>query len=130
MAVREMECGLAGSLRARVQRGESATARCASMGNRQVSLFLFPVFLSRPIHHHRHSHQADHRADDIESIRLHVIDEPPPQNRQDDEPAAIGGIDPAEVRRLVGRHDAVQNQDDRAQEADAPVAAVPPPLPD
>jgi len=44
MAVREMECGLAGSLRARVQRGESPTARCASKGNCQASLFLFPSF--------------------------------------------------------------------------------------
>ena len=31
----------------------------------------------RPIHHHRHAHQAHHRADDIESIRLYVIDQPP-----------------------------------------------------
>ena len=32
---------------ARVQRGESATARCASTGNRQavLPLFLFPLFL-------------------------------------------------------------------------------------
>jgi len=33
--------GLAASQRARVQRGESATARCASTGNRQASLLFF-----------------------------------------------------------------------------------------
>jgi hypothetical protein len=36
--------GLAFSQRARVQRGESSTARCASTGNRQAA-FLFPLFL-------------------------------------------------------------------------------------
>jgi hypothetical protein len=38
---------LAGSHRARVQRGESATARCASTGNRQTFFlfFLLPILL-------------------------------------------------------------------------------------
>lgn len=35
--------GMAGSQRARVQRGEPATARCASTGHRQASIILPPV---------------------------------------------------------------------------------------
>jgi hypothetical protein len=75
-------------------------------GTARPAFFVFPVYLPRPIHHHRHTHQAHRRSDDIESIRLHMIDQPAPEDRENDEPAAVRGIELAEVRRLIGRHDA------------------------
>ena len=45
-----------------------------------------------------------------------MVDLPPPEDGQNHEYAAVGCINPAETGRLKGRHDAVKNQDHRAQQ--------------
>ena len=52
---------------------------CARPIDRCVANNLKRPSSPRPIHHHRHANEAHHRPDDIESIRLHVVDEPPPE---------------------------------------------------
>jgi len=65
------------------------------------------------------------------TIGLLPVDAPAPQERGDDEHATIRRIDPAEIVALLeGRNNAVQNQDDRAQDADDDRCPVAEPSPD
>jgi hypothetical protein len=49
LSLQYQEVGLALSNRARVQRGSSETARCASTGNRQAGLLSHPIVMRRGV---------------------------------------------------------------------------------
>jgi hypothetical protein len=65
------------------------------------------------------------------TIGLLPVDAPAPEQRGNDEHAAVRRIYPAEVAALLeGRNNTVQNQDDRAQDADDDRCPVAEPSPD
>src|SRR5437867_12599787 len=64
--------------------------------------------LARPIHDDGDTCQTDGAAEYIERIGRRPVHDPPPDNREHHKPASIGGIDAAEVRGLIGRHDTVK----------------------
>ena len=67
----------------------------------------------------------------VMTIGLLPVDAPAPQQRGYDEHATIRRIDPAEVVALLeGRDNTVQNQDDRAQDAEDDRCPVAEPSPD
>jgi hypothetical protein len=55
---------------------------------------------TRGVHDDRDAGETHRGADPVEVIGHEAVDSPAPKEREDDENAAVGGIDPAEVRRL------------------------------
>src|SRR5690242_2466286 len=74
--------------------------------------------------------ETDDRSHDVGRVGRDAVHDPAPREREDDEDAAVRGVDAAEVRRLVRRHDAVQDEHERAEQPDEHAGAVSPPLPD
>ena len=58
------------------------------------------------VHDDCHTHETNSGPDDIESVRARAVYSPSPEERQYNEHAAIGGVDPTKVGRLTCRNDA------------------------
>jgi len=69
------------------------------------------------IEHDQHADNADESADNVVAVGLKIVYFPGPKEGQDNEDAAIGGIDAAEAGRLIGGDDPVPCQKDGASDA-------------
>jgi len=84
---------------------------------------------TRPVHHHADTDEGNCTTDYVGPVRAVAVEVPPPQKRQHNEEAAVYGIDSPEVARLKGRYDAIEDQDDPAQQTPPCRTIIPKPLP-
>lgn len=71
--------------------------------------------LAWPVHHDTYAKHRQQSSEAVIGIRGDAINLPPPQQREDNKDAAIGGIDSSKVRRLEGGNDPIKHQHTSAQ---------------
>jgi len=69
------------------------------------------VYCSGCVKHNEHTYDTDHSADNVVAIGSEMVYLPGPKKRQDDEDAAVSGIDPAEAGGLISGNNSVQSQE-------------------
>ena len=76
-------------------------------------------------HDNANTHEGDRSTDQVVTVRLPAVYQPPPEDGENDKDAAIGSIDAAEGRlALQGGDDAVEDQDGAADQEGGKVARL------
>ena len=89
-----------------------------------------PLGGTRPVHDDANPGEANDAAHYVREIRAVAVDQPAPQQRQDNEDPAVGGVHPAEVRGLQCGEYAVREEDETTEDAEPDTSMVAKPKPD